>query len=149
MKLLRRAILLYCCLTGMVFAAGAVDINVSDAYVRGLPPSVPNTAAYMKIENTSDEDIVLTGASSKIAASVMLHQSVEENGQVSMHPVMSAKVPAHGELQLESGGLHLMLMGLKSTVKSGDMIDLTLQFQGGAQKTLSLPVRSVLDEAGH
>jgi len=42
--------------------------------------------------------------------------------------------------------LHLMLMGLKRPLASGDTVNLTLKFDGGFVKTMDVPVISVLDE---
>ncbi|MEX2367196.1 MAG: copper chaperone PCu(A)C, partial [Pseudohongiellaceae bacterium] len=76
----------------------------------------------------------------------MLHETVQENGQLSMQHVMSAVVPAGGELTLVSGGLHLMIMGLKAPLPDNSNVELTLVFVGGLEKKLTLPVRSVLQE---
>lgn len=122
------------------------ELVVEDAYVRGLPPGVDTTSAYMTLRNTGEADLKITGASSPVAGTVMLHTTMNHNGMLHMQHVMSASVPAHGELVLESGGLHLMLTGLKQTLAAGTEVELTLQFVDGSTHQLSLPVRSVLDE---
>jgi copper(I)-binding protein len=126
--------------------AAEETVTVRDAYVRGLPPGVKNTAAYMTIINNGDEDLELIGANTNAADNTMLHTTVNRNGQLSMEHVMSRTVPAGGELVLESGGLHLMLMGLRKPLASGDIVSLTLQFKGAFVVPLELPVVSVLDE---
>ena len=130
----------------MILAAVDNGIIVRDGYVRGLPPGVRNTAAYMTIINHGDTDLVLTGATSTVADSVMLHTTVNRNGKISMEHVMSAVVPAGGELVLKSGGYHLMLMGLHRNLQSGDTVKLSLQFSGAVVIPLELTVVSVLDE---
>jgi len=129
-------------LSGSLFA----ELVVEDAYVRGLPPGVDNTSAYMTLRNTGDADLQLTGASSPVADSVMLHTTTNHDGMLHMQHVMKVSVPAHGELALESGGLRLMLTGLKQSLAAGTEVELTLQFADGSMHQLSLPVRSVLDE---
>lgn len=129
-----------------VLAASAGGITVRDGYVRGLPPGVRNTAAYMTLINRSDSDLVLTGAKTSAAESVGIHETVNKNGQMFMQPVASAVVPAGGKLELKSGGLHLMLTGLKKPLKSGDNVRLTLEFQDAFVLSLDLPVVSVLEE---
>ncbi|MDC0598804.1 copper chaperone PCu(A)C [Gammaproteobacteria bacterium] len=132
------------------FAASAEalfdTVKIESAYVRGLPSSVRNTSAYMTIINPSDNDLVLVGASSDIADSIMLHNTENTNGMMSMGHKMSALIPAGGELLLESGGLHLMIMGLKAPLSTADVVTMTLLFQGDFEYTLTMPVRSVLDE---
>jgi len=63
-----------------------------------------------------------------------------------MEHVMSATIPTKGSLELKTGGLHLMLMGLKRSLGSGDTVRLTLKFEGGFVQTMDVPVISVLDE---
>jgi copper(I)-binding protein len=127
------------------FAATA-EIMVEDAYVRGLPPGVANTSAYMTIRNTGDIEVVLTGAQADFAGMSMLHRTVAHDGMMHMEHVDSVSVPAHGELQLESGGLHLMLMNLKSTPVPDSQVGLTLQFGDGSTIAVTARVRSVLEE---
>lgn len=129
-----------------VLAAADPVLLVRDGYVRGLPPGVANTAAYMTLVNRSDEDLVLTGAATPAAESVMLHNTVRRDGQMAMEHVMAVTVPARGSVALKSGGLHLMLMGLKSPLREGQNVRLTLQFQGGFVHSVDLPVISVLNE---
>jgi hypothetical protein len=134
-------------LLGCFLAANAsAELVVEDAYVRGLPPGVANTAAYMKLRNTGDEPLVLIGGSSPAAGTVMLHTTMSHDGMLHMTHLEAATIPAHGELLLESGGMHLMLMGLKETPAAGTTVELTLQFADGQTRTLLAPVRSVLDE---
>lgn len=130
-----------------VQAQEAAQLMVSDAYVRGLPPTAANTAAYMTLMNHGNEVLELTGASSPVADMVMLHESFEDEGMMSMRHVDSASVPVGGELHLATGGLHLMLIGLKRPLAAGDEVELTLQFAGGLQKSLVVPVRSVRAES--
>lgn len=122
------------------------ELVVENGYVRGLPPGVDNTSAYMTLKNPGTAAVELTGAISPVAGSVMLHTTMNHDGMLHMQHVSSASIPAQGELVLESGGMHLMLTQLKQVPKVGEQVELTLQFADGSTQTLSLPVRSVLDE---
>ncbi len=134
--------LLFTCLSCSAFA----ELVVEDGYVRGLPPGVDNTSAYMTIRNTDDADLELIGATSPIAGEVTLHTTMNHDGMLHMQHVMSIVVPAHGEVVLETGGMHLMLTKLKQSVVVGAQVELALVFSDGSTSQLSLPVRSVLDE---
>lgn len=122
------------------------ELVVDDAWVRGLPPGVANTAAYMTLRNTGSKDVVLTGATSPIAGSVQLHDTMDHGGMLHMAHVELLTVPAGGEVKLASGGLHLMLMELTAMPAPDSKVELTLQFSDGTSQALLLPVRSVLDE---
>jgi copper(I)-binding protein len=122
------------------------ELVVEDAWVRGLPPGVANTAAYMTLRNTGRDDLVLTGATSPLAASVQLHNTMDHGGMLHMMHVDKLVVPAGANVKLASGGMHLMLMELSAMPQPGMDVELTLQFADGSSQTLQLPVRSVLDE---
>jgi len=120
-------------------------IIVSEGYVRGLPPGVSNTAAFMRITNNSDTDMVLIGADTPVAESVTIHATVNDNGMMKMEHQMTLVIPAKDEVVLESGGLHLMLMDLKKSLSYED-VQLSLKFSNGLTKSLILPVINILDE---
>jgi len=120
-------------------------IIVSEGYVRGLPPGVSNTAAFMRITNNSDTDMVLIGADTPVAESVTIHATVNDNGMMKMEHQMTLVIPAKDEVVLESGGLHLMLMDLKKSLSDED-VQLSLKFSNGLTKSLILPVINILDE---
>lgn len=122
------------------------ELLVENAWVRGLPPGVANASAYMTLTNTGSEDLVLTGASSPLAGSVLLHGTMNHDGMLHMMHLETATIPAGGELRLESGATHLMLMELKETPVPGTTVELTLEFADGQSHAVQLPVRSVLDE---
>jgi len=139
-------LLLMVLMAGQVMAAANPVITVRNGYVRGLPSSAANTAVYMTIINNGDTDVVLTGATTPAATSASLHNTVSRGGVMTMEQLESLVVPARGRLELKSGGTHLMLMGLKKSLKSGDEVVLTLQFEGAFTASIRLPVVSVLDE---
>ena len=122
------------------------ELTVKNGYVRSLPPSVDNTSAYMTLHNTSEQAMELTGAKTPLAGTVMLHTTMNHDGMLHMQHVSSVSIPAQGELVLESGGMHMMLMDLKQHPKPGDEVELTLLFADGTRQTVKLQVRSVLDE---
>ena len=65
---------------------------------------------------------------------------------MSMRQVDKLVVPGGGELRLESGHLHLMLIGLRQALSEGDQVSLQLCGEGFACVQLTLPVVSVLNE---
>ena len=68
--------------TCLLSAGLHAELVVEDAWVRALPPGVPNASAYMTLRNTGAADVVLTGASSPIAASVQLHATMDHGGML-------------------------------------------------------------------
>ncbi len=127
-----------------VFAGTAADaVTVSDPYVRAMPPGQPTSLAFMGITNNSDKDIVLLDAEGTVAKKVELHTHTMKNGMMHMHRVDKIDLPAGKTVMLESGGLHVMLMGLKQDLKPGDEVSLELVFADGSKKQLEVPVRKI------
>ena len=55
----------------------------------------------------------------------------------------SLALEANGKLAFAPGGYHLMLMDLKTPLKQGDKVPLTLEFEKAGKVTLSLDVQGV------
>jgi copper(I)-binding protein len=124
----------------------ANQIEVEDAYVRAVPPSVPNSASFMKITNKSAKTIYLQSASSNIAKNVELHEHTMSNGMMKMQQVKEIEIPANSTVELKPGGLHVMLLGLNKKLKPQEKVEsITLNFSNETSITLKdIPVKSVM-----
>ncbi len=135
---------------GLLFGAHAVagtaadDISVSDPYVRAMPPGQPTSLAFMGITNNSSKDHAVLDAEGTVAKMVQLHTHTMKNGMMHMHKVEKIDLPAGKTVMLQSGGLHVMLMGLKQDLKPGDMVAINLVFEDGSKKKLDVPVRKIM-----
>jgi len=127
----------------------AGQLTVEGAVARPAPLEGGNGAAYLTILNGLDEDVQLQAASSAAAATVELHETVEESGVMRMVPHPEGfTVPAGGSLVLKPGGKHVMLLGVVQPLAAGDTIDLGLQFGNGTAITLTVPVTDIMGMAG-
>lgn len=125
-------------LPGAVLAA---ELNVEDAWVREAPHNIKTLAAYMTLHNTSDSEMVITAASSPQFNEVEFHVSISHNKNTMMRPIRAFKIPANKVEQLKPRGKHLMLIGAKQHLKSGDKVEITLELANGNKQTLSAAVR--------
>ncbi|WP_060884048.1 copper chaperone PCu(A)C [Streptomyces caniscabiei] len=117
--------------------SAAAKLSVKAAYMP-QPVTDAMAAGYLVIENgggTADE---LTSVTSDLAQDVTVHKTT---GQ-SMREVAGLKVPADGELVLESGGNHLMFENLKRKPKEGETVSLRLNFTKSEAITVEMPVKS-------
>jgi copper(I)-binding protein len=121
----------------------AQSVSVNDAYVREVPPNMPNSAAFMTLMNGSDQNIALVSAASDVANTVELHEHVNVNGMMQMRQIPKIEIPAHGSTFLKPGGLHVMLIGLTRKLKEGETVAVTLNFSNGEQVSLEAPVKKV------
>jgi periplasmic copper chaperone A len=117
--------------------AGTPNVAISNPWMRYLLPNIP-AGGYMVLQNSGDGDAVLTGASSPDCGSLMLHQSQDNSGMAMMMDVQSVTVPAKGKVSFAPGGYHLMCMQPK--MKIGQRVPVTLNFQGGFNILLTMPV---------
>lgn len=88
------------------------------------------SAAYMTIENQSARAIRLMDVSSTVAEIVELHQTSSVDDVMQMRLVEDGiTIPVQGQVSLEPGGYHIMLMNLKNHLIPGDAIALRLLFE--------------------
>jgi periplasmic copper chaperone A len=108
----------------------AGPLHIDHPWARAPIGTVPNTAAYMKIENSGDTDDRLVSAKSDVAKTVMLHESRMVGDVMKMvHLDKGIPIPAHGSAELKPLGLHVMIMGLKQPLKKGESFPMTLVFE--------------------
>lgn len=126
----------------------ALQIQVTTPYAREVPPGAMASASFMTLKNTSDHDIYLIQADSKVAKQVELHTHINDNGVMRMRQVQDIKIPAHGMTMLQPGGFHIMLIGLQQKLVKGEQIQVQLTFKDGSHKTVKMPVKAIQGMGG-
>lgn len=87
-------------------------------------------AVFMLIKNEGGEADRLTGGQTAVAEVVEIHETVIENDIMKMQMLGEGlEVPAGGEVQLEPGGYHVMLIGMKQNLEVGQTFGIDLQFE--------------------
>ena len=107
-------------------------LEITDVWARKSMSPNNNSAAYMKINNPTAEQITIIGASaSSIANNVELHKSfVDEKGVSRMTSIDKIVVPAGSAIELKPGEIHIMLFDLKKNLLEGDKFDITIKVEG-------------------
>jgi len=143
--------------TGLLLAlllaapAAAHDYSVGDLHIdhpwsRATPPGAGVGVGYLVIRNEGERADRLVGATSPAAGRVMIHRSVERDGTTSMeHQHHGIAIPADGEVKLEPGGYHLMLMQLGERLEKGDRVPLTLEFEQAGTIEVELAVKGLTE----
>lgn len=110
-------------------AASAVhaQVRVEGAWARATVPSQSATGAFMRL--TAEKDVVLIGVSSPVARVVEVHEMSMDKDIMRMRAVDQLPLKAGQTNELKSGGLHIMMMGLKKQIKVGEVVPLTLSFK--------------------
>lgn len=114
-------------------------IHIHDAYARA---SAQSGAVFFIIHNNTGEDITITGAQSDAAEMVALHTHKEDaNGVMQMVEIEGGVAVPAGEMhEFKRGADHVMLMGLKAPLKDGDIVTVTLSFDGAEPVTFEATV---------
>ena len=117
------------------------EIIVDGAYARASSPAAKVGASFMVISNTGGEDDRLIAAATDAADRVELHTHVMTDGVAKMMEVEEGfPVEAGGEVLLQRGGFHVMMMGLTAPFVQGEMITLTLTFEKAGDMTIMVPI---------
>lgn len=120
----------------------AHEARVQNAWVRLVPS--PNLSAYVTLTNPAlKESLKIVGASSPSAAKVSLHKSeMAGMDMASMKPMASVTIPPKGKAEFKPGGMHIMLEGIKGTLKEGQKIKITFKFDDGDTQTVEFTVKT-------
>ncbi len=120
---------------------GNGKIMIENPWVKGASASQKMSVGYMTLENTSSKSDKLLSVESEVCEVVELHKMTHENDMMKMGRVNAIEVPANGSAKLKQGGLHLMLIRLKKPLKSGDQIELILNFENAGKQSIMFPVK--------
>ncbi len=116
------------------------QVTVEEPWSRATPPGAKVGVGYMRIKNAGSATARVVGASSPLAKRVELHVTERDGGVLRMQMTDAYVVPAGGEVVLEPGGSHLMLMGLEHPLKEGEHVPLTLKLEQGGEVQVRLSV---------
>ena len=85
-------------------------------------------------------DAKLVAASSPSIGTIELHTMSMIDGKMTMRQVEGFEIKAGEQLELKRGGNHFMMFDVAEDVVSGETIEITLEFDTGADETVKLVV---------
>src|SRR3979490_1563756 len=122
----------------------AGDLVITQAWSRATPGGAKIGGGYLTIENKGPVADRLIGGSGDVAGKVEVHEMAMTNGVMTMRPLDKGLTIEPGKtVKLAPGGYHLMLFDLKSPLKQGDKVPLTLEFERAGKVKLSLDVQGI------
>jgi periplasmic copper chaperone A len=122
----------------------AGDLVITQAWSRATPGGAKVGGGYLTIENKGTAPDRLIGGSADIAAKVQVHEMSMNNGVMTMRPVDGGLVIEPGKtVKLSPGGFHLMLLDLKGSLKQGDKLPITLEFEKAGKVSIVFDVESI------
>ncbi len=122
----------------------AGDLVITQAWARATPGGAKVGGAYLTIENKGSTVDRLIGGSADVAGKVEVHEMATKNGVMTMRALDNGLTIEPGKtVKLAPGGYHLMMFDLKSPLKQGDKVPVTLDFEKAGKVKLSFDVEGV------
>lgn len=124
--------------------AKAGDLVIEEPWSRATPAGATVAAGYLKIRNTGAESDTLLGGTATVAERIEVHEVIHKDGIASMRKLAEGlQIPARGSVELKPGGLHLMLIGLKSGLVAGETVKIVLKFKRAGAVAVDFAVAPV------
>jgi copper(I)-binding protein len=120
--------------------SSTAQVTVSEPWVRATVPQQKATGAFMKLQSAQDAKLI--SAKSAVAGVVEVHEMAMDAGVMKMRAVDGLALPMGKAVDLKPGGYHVMLMDLKSQLKDGDAVPLTLTFETKDGKRQTMEVKA-------
>jgi copper(I)-binding protein len=133
----------------LVSSMAQSELLITEASVRLLPPSLPNTSAYFKVENIGNKERVLIGASSPIADLAELHNHIMLNDMMRMEKQDAITIGPGQTVTFAPGGLHMMIFTLKKPLQNGQNVKLALHTKDGEKHSFSAKVGDPTQSTHH
>ena len=115
-------------------------VAIMNSWVREAHPGAKMNAGYMTLVNVGSEEVTLVKVESEAFENIEVHEMVRVDGLMEMREVTDLTIPAKDQIQFEPGGKHLMLMGPRENLTTGQKVDMTLTFKSGKKQTVSVQV---------
>ncbi len=141
MKRIRIAILL--CLAA---SAAHAQVQVTNAWIRGTVSQQTTTGAFMQIRSPADARLI--SASTPVAGVVELHEMRMDGNVMKMRAVTGIELPAGKAVELRPGGFHMMLLNLRSQMKAGERVPITLVVESPDRERQTFEVQAQVRPLG-
>jgi periplasmic copper chaperone A len=123
----------------------AGDVTIVHPHARATVAVQKNGAACTVVRNRGAEPERLLAVRTDEARSAELHgTTISADGVARMRPAKALEIPPGGEARLAPGGLHVMLVGLKTRLFEGTIFPMTLVFERAGE----VQVEVMVEDAG-
>ena len=130
-------------------AYSANSLKIENAWSPEAPPVAKVMAGYMQIHNVSNKDVKISSAESNLFKRVEIHLTETQNGMMRMVKQNNLTIKTKKQVELKPGGLHMMLIGPKTPLRSGSIIPVILTLDNGEKINLDLKVKDEPQQDHH
>ncbi|SED56563.1 copper chaperone PCu(A)C [Ruania alba] len=119
------------------------SIEFADGWVAATDGE--SSAAYGTLSNPTSTEVTITAATSAAAGEMLLHEMVDDaDGDMQMQEADGGfTLPPGGELLLEPGSTHLMMLDVPEPIEAGADITIGLELADGSTVTVTVPAKDV------
>jgi copper(I)-binding protein len=119
-------------------------LEISNIWARATPGRTKTAAVYItKIHNAGEGIDSLINIRSHLASKSSIHKTVVDAGIAKMRQVNALEIPAGHSVSLKPGGLHIMMVGMKKSLKEGDNFPLILEFKKSGKIEVVVTVEKI------
>lgn len=117
------------------------DLTIEGAFTRATLPNAPVGGGFLTIANHGATADRLIAASAPIAKETQIHEMAMEGDVMKMRQLADGIVLPPGEtVTLKPGGLHIMFMGLNTSLVEGEIVPVTLTFENAGTITIDMAI---------
>lgn len=122
-------------------ATAGASVSIDDAWAKASDSGM--SAVFGDLTNSGADDVTVVSVTSPAASLLELHETVADtSGAMVMRQKEGGfTIPAGGDLLLEPGANHIMLMDLATPLAAGEEITVTLTFSDDSTVRLTAPVK--------
>ena len=135
------------CIAGASARADEVkagDLVISQAWSRATPNGAKIGTGYFTIENKGTAADKLIRVTGDVSDKIELHEMSMNNGVMKMRPVDGGLTIEPGKtVKLAPSSYHLIIMDLKSPLKQGGKVPVTLEFEKAGKVAVTLDVQGI------
>ena len=131
--------IIFLCLLSLP-AFSAESLVATDVWARATPPGARSGAIYLTLENSSTAAIGISELRTNVATMAHLHTTALEDGMMRMRQLEDFTIDAGERVLLAPGGTHIMLMGLKGGLNTGDSFELEIVTTDGSVLSTAVSV---------
>ena len=132
-------------LLAVAASSAYAQVSIDQAWARATVPGQPVGAVYMAINSSAE--VTLVQAETDAAKDVQIHTMHHHDGVMKMREQGQIHIMPGKPVALAPGGMHLMLIGLKTPLKAGESVDIKLTFKDAkgeiSHTTISAPIKPI------
>jgi periplasmic copper chaperone A len=118
----------------------AGSMHIMKPWARATAPTATVGGGFMGLMNMGKADDALLAVKANVSEKVELHTHSMDGGVMKMREVPRIDLPAGKTVELKPGGFHIMFINLKTPLKQGEKVPLTLVFEKAGEVKVSMAV---------